>query len=165
MKSVSQVEGTQGFLPQLKKDLEIPPSTCLYARFPCHNSRAMPRFPSLLEWRLTSLGPQDRLPEFPVVTLEKPHMSRRSLKKTTKLPRHHEMRPFFSARPRKQFRVLSQNFTGGLTQFRPLNGLQKIPVATREESGVLCFHSRRGVTLWVNLEFNPEIPVATGEEQ
>ena len=52
--------------------------------------------------------------------------------------------------------------TGGLTLFRPLSGLQKIPVATREESGVLCFPSTRGLTPWVSLECKPEIPVALG---
>ena len=35
---------------------------------------------------------------------------------------------------------------------------------TREESGVLYFPSRRGLTPWVSLECNPEIPVAPGEE-
>ena len=47
---------------------------------------------------------------------------------------------------------------------RALNGLQEIPFATQEESGVLCFHWRRGLTPWVNLECNHEILVATGEE-
>ena len=60
--------------------------------------------------------------------------------------------------------IPSQNCTEGLTTFRPLNGLLEIPVATREESGVLCINSRRGLTLRLNLECNPEIPVATGEE-
>ena len=35
---------------------------------------------------------------------------------------------------------------------------------TREDSGVLCFHSRRGVTHQVRLECDPDIPVAPGEE-
>ena len=35
---------------------------------------------------------------------------------------------------------------GGLSPLRPLSGLQEIRVSTREDSGVLCFHSRRGVT-------------------
>ena len=43
-------------------------------------------------------------------------------------------------------RRLHPNFTGGFTPFRPLNGLQEISVATREESGVICFPSRRGLT-------------------
>ena len=37
-RSPSQVEGTQGFLPQLKKDLEIPPSRRLVARLSCRDS-------------------------------------------------------------------------------------------------------------------------------
>ena len=41
--------------------------------------------------------------------------------------------------PAEQSRVLSPNFTGGLTPFRPLSWVQEIPGATREESGVLCF--------------------------
>ena len=43
------------------------------------------------------------------------------------------------------------NSTGGLTPFRPLSGLQEIPVATREESGVHSFPSRRGLTPRVSL--------------
>ena len=54
--------------------------------------------------------------------------------------------------------------TGGLTPFRPLSGLQEIPVATREESGVLRFPSRQGLTPWVHQESNPKIPVPPGDE-
>ena len=54
--------------------------------------------------------------------------------------------------------------TGGLTPFRPLCGLQEIPVGTREESGILCFPYIPGLTPLVSLECNPEIPVAPGEE-
>ena len=39
--SLAQVEGTQGFLPQLEKDLEILPSTWLEDGFPSHDSKAM----------------------------------------------------------------------------------------------------------------------------
>ena len=56
------------------------------------------------------------------------------------------------------------NSTGGFTPSRPLSGLQDIPDATREESGVLCFPSRRGLTPCVSLECNSEIPVTPGEE-
>ena len=45
----AQVEGTQDFLPQLEKDLEILSSTRLEARFPYQDSGAMPRSPSHLE--------------------------------------------------------------------------------------------------------------------
>ena len=53
---------------------------------------------------------------------------------------------------------------GGARVTAPLIGLQELHVATREDSGVLCFHSRRGVTPRVSLECNPEIPVAPGVE-
>ena len=43
-------------------------------------------------------------------------------------------------------RVLSPNGRGGWTPLRPLRGLQETRVATREESGVLGFPSRRGLT-------------------
>ena len=57
-----QVKGTQGFLPQLEKDLEIPPSTRLEAQFPCRDSTAMPCSPSLLEWRLNFPGATQEAP-------------------------------------------------------------------------------------------------------
>ena len=47
---------------------------------------------------------------------------------------------------------------------KPLRGLQEIRVATREESGVLGFPSRRGLTPRGSLECNPEIPAFPGEE-
>ena len=39
-------------------------------------------------------------------------------------------------------RDLSPNASGGLTPLSPPSELQEIPVATREQSGLLCFHSR-----------------------
>ena len=36
----------------------------------------------------------------------------------------------------------SPNASGGLTPLSPPSELQEIPVAIREQSGVLCFHSR-----------------------
>ena len=47
---------------------------------------------------------------------------------------------------------------------RPLRGLQETRVATREESGVLGFPSRRGLIPWVSLVRKPEIPVAPRDE-
>ena len=47
---------------------------------------------------------------------------------------------------------------------RPLRGLQEIRVATREESGVLGFPSRRGLTPRGSLECKPEIPAFAGED-
>ena len=52
----------RGLLPQLKKDLEILPSTSLEAQFHCRDSRAMPRSPSQLKWTL----------DFPGATREAP---------------------------------------------------------------------------------------------
>ena len=46
---------------------------------------------------------------------------------------------------------------------RPLRGLQESRVATREESGVLGFPSRRGLTPRGSLECNPEIPAIPGD--
>ena len=37
---------------------------------------------------------------------------------------------------------LSPNASGGLTPFNPPSELQEIQVATREQSEILCFHSR-----------------------
>ena len=45
-----------------------------------------------------------------------------------------------------------------------LRGLQETRVAPREESGVLGFPSRRGLTPRGSLECNPEIPAFPGEE-
>ena len=50
--------------------------------------------------------------------------------------------------PGEQSRVLSPNGRGGWTPLRPLRGLQETRVATREESGVHCFPSRRGLMLF-----------------
>src|SRR5574340_1080441 len=50
----------------------------------------------------------------------------------------------FRSWPRHQSRDLSPNASGGLTPFSPPSELQEIPVATREQSGLLCFHSRWG---------------------
>ena len=61
-------------------------------------------------------------------------------------------------------RVLSPNSTVGLTPFWSLSGLQDIPVASREESGVFSFPTRRGLTPRVSLICEPEIPVAPGEK-
>ena len=47
---------------------------------------------------------------------------------------------------------------------RPLRGLQESRVAIREESGVLGFPSRQGLTPRGSLECNPEIPAFPGEE-
>ena len=56
------------------------------------------------------------------------------------------------------------NSTGGLTPWRPLSGLQEIPIVTQEDIRILCFPSSRGLTHWVSLECVPVIPIAPGEE-
>ena len=59
----------------------------------------------------------------------------------------------------------SQAGAWGAWQIRgPVSGVQETRVATREESGVLGFPSRRGLTPQVSLECNPEIPAFPGEE-
>ena len=156
LRSPSQVKGSQSSLLHLKKDLEIPPSMRLEARFPCRDSRAMPRSPLQLEWRLTSLGPHERLSDFTVVTREKRHTCAAAGEKRRDAPFSTRLGPSFPPGPREQSRVPSQNSTGGLTPFRPLSGLQEIPIATRQESGFLCFNSRRDLTPLVNLELNPQ---------
>ena len=59
---------------------------------------------------------------------------------------------------------LETNSTGGLTPFRPLSGLQEIPVTTREESGVLCFPLEMRPDSPGEYGMQPQIPVAYGEE-
>ena len=54
----------------------------------------------------------------------------------------HALGPSSPAWPRDQSRDLSPNASGGLTPLSPPSELQEIPVAIREQSGVLCFHSR-----------------------
>ena len=51
-----------------------------------------------------------------------------------------------------------------LDSLEAAQGLQETRVATREESGVLGFPSRRGLTPRGSLECNPEIPAFPGEE-
>ena len=87
LRSPSQVEESQGFLLQLEKDLEIPPSTCLVVEFPCSESRAMPSSPSQLESRL----------DFPGATREAPLVPHRNSRKTRhvvpQLEKNHEFGP------------------------------------------------------------------------
>ena len=98
LRSSSQVEGTEGFLPQIEKDLEIPPSTRLEDIFPSSDSSAIPPPPSNSNGDWNSLVTHERHPEFPVLTQEKPHMSHCNSRKTSRFPRHGEMRPVFSCR-------------------------------------------------------------------
>ena len=69
---------------------------------------------------LTSLTPEESLPELPVVPLRKPHSGTAARENPRYAPRHHEMRDLFPAWHGEQNRVLSPDSTGGLTLFRPL---------------------------------------------
>ena len=52
----------------------------------------------------------------------------------------------------------SRSLQGWVLPLRPRRGLQETRVATREESGVLGFPSRRGLTPRGSLECNPDVP-------
>ena len=103
---------------------------------------------------LTSLAPHKSLPELPVIPREKPHTGAAAQENPRDAPVFATCRPSFLAWPGEQSRVLSPNSTVGLTPFWSLSGLQDIPVAIREENGVFCFPSRRGLTPRVSLVTN-----------
>ena len=109
--SLSQVQGTQGFLSQLEKDLNSPSSMRLEARFPYHDSRACRAPPRNSNGDLNSLVQHNRLPEFPVVPREKTHTGatvREKPRDSTVIARGG---PSFPAGHREQSQVLSQNST------------------------------------------------------
>ena len=62
LRSLSEVEGNEGFPPQPEKDLESPSSMRLEALVPSHDSRAMTRTPLPRAWR----------PDFPGTAREAP---------------------------------------------------------------------------------------------
>src|SRR5574337_146885 len=142
LRSPAQVEGTQGFLPQPGKALERHSSTRLEARFPYHDSGAMTRSPSPLAWRPDFPVPHERLTDLAVVPREKPHTGAAAREQPRDSPVIERGGPSFPAWPRDQSRGLSPNASGGWTPLSPPSALQEIPVAIREQSGVLCFHSR-----------------------
>src|SRR5574337_807224 len=144
LRSPAQVEGSQGFLPQPEKDLERPSSTRLEARFPYHDSRAMTSSPSPLPWRPDFPGAHERLTDLAVVPREKPHNGAAAREQPRDSPVTERGGPSSSAWPSDQSRDLSQNASGGLTPLSTPSELQEIHVATREQSGLLCFHSRVG---------------------
>ena len=128
MRSFSHVQGSQGFLLQLQKDLDIPPSTHLEARFPCHELRAMLCSPSPLKWRLKFPGATQKAPCVPrCYSRETPHVPLQLKTKPTRFPHHLKMRRSFPAWPREQSRVLTQNSTGGLTPFSHSIGCKRYP--------------------------------------
>ena len=87
LRSPSQIEETQGFLPQLDKDLEIPPSARLEAGFRFSDSRAMLHSPLQLEWRLDFPGDTQEAPLVPH------HISRKTPHVAPQLEKNHEIRP------------------------------------------------------------------------
>ena len=135
-------------LPWLQSTPELALATRMETWLPWGNTRGS----------LTSLWYLERNPKPPTATREKPRDS----------PVIARWGPSFPAGPKEQSRVPSQISIGGLTSFRPLKGLQEIPVLTGEESRVLCFNSskdeawllrwtlnatRRSLSLERNMEF------------
>ena len=84
--------------------------------------------PPMLETLVQSLGREDPLEKEMATHYSILAHWRRSSRKPTRRPRHLEMWAFFPAWPGEQSRVLSPNWRGGLTPFRPLRyNLNQIP--------------------------------------
>ena len=134
LRSTSQVEGTHAFLPQLEKDLEIPLQIVLMLDSPgvtreqCRAPLAI-RIETGLPWR------HERIHEFPIVTREKPHMSRPSWRKTRRLPRHREMRPSSIAPNQVESREAPANSTVFLTSHSHPEKLPEVTVTSRGNPG------------------------------
>ena len=79
-------------------------------------------------------------------------------------PGHREMRALFSCMAWRPITSPLSKLKRRLDSLEATQGLQETRVATREESGVLGFPSRRGLTPRGSLEWNPEIPAFPGEE-
>ena len=109
-------------LPWLGSNDALPLATRMETRLPWRPTRGSLTSPSYLVRNRTLRPPLENHPET--------HPSSRRLG------------PSSPAWPRSQSRDLSPNASGGLTPFSPPSEPQEIPVATREQSGVLCFHSR-----------------------
>src|SRR5574341_621313 len=107
----------------------------------------------------TSLAPHERLTDLAVVPREKPHTGAAAREQPRDSPVIERGGPSSPAWPRDQSRDLSPNASGGLTRFSPPSELQEIPVATREQSGVLCFHSRHGQIRAITTPRLPSITV------
>ena len=113
---------------------------------------------------LTSLAPHERLPEILVVPRERTPTGAAARENPEDAPIIARCGPSLTAWHAQQARVFSQSYTGGLTPFRTISGLEDVPVVTREDSGELCFSSRQGLTHRVRLECDPDILVAPGGE-
>ena len=79
-------------------------------------------------------------------------------------PGHRDMKALFSCMAWRTIPSPLSKMKRRLDSIDATRGLQEIRVATREDSGVLCFPSRRGLTPRGILECNPEIPAFPGEE-
>ena len=78
--------------------------------------------------------------------------------------RPRELRAFFSCMAWRTIPGPLSKRKRRLDALEAAQGAAKDRVATREESGVLGFPSRRGLTPRGSLECNPEIPAFPGEE-
>src|SRR5574340_519177 len=109
-------------LPGLESNDALPLATRMETRLPWRPTRGSLTSPSHLVRNRTLGPPLENHPETP------PSSRRRG--------------PSSPAWPSDQSRDLSPNASGGLTPLSPPSELPEIPVATREQSGLLCFHSR-----------------------
>ena len=119
LRSPSQVEGTQGFLPQLKKDLEITPSMPLEARFPYLDSRAMPHPCSQLKWRMDCPGATGEAPFVPRRNSRvTPHVVPHFKKNDEIPPSSRDEALFIHAAKHEEYRGPPRNTKGDLTSLR-----------------------------------------------
>ena len=106
---------------------------------PCSVLRSIPSSTSRLKWRLDFAGATREAPEFPIVTWESCHNSR----KTTRFARHRKVKPFPTTEAQEKYHVLSW----GSTQYRtPVMQPKKFP------------------NIPVSLQRNTEIPGTTSSE-
>src|SRR5574340_207258 len=88
------------------------------------------------------ISPHERLTDLAVVPREKAHTGAAAREQPRDSPVIERGGPSSPAWPNDQSRDLSPNASGGLTPLSPPSELQAMPVAIREQSGFLCFHSR-----------------------
>ena len=79
-------------------------------------------------------------------------------------PGHREMRALYSCMAWRPITSPLSKLKSRLDSVEAVQGAPTILVTTREESGVLGFPSRRGLTPRGSLECNPEMPAFPGEE-
>ena len=85
LRSTSQFEGNQSFFPQHEKDLKIPLQRDLRPDSPALTREQSHAPPGNSNGDWTSLRQQERLPEFCVITREKPKLPEQ-LEKNHKIP-------------------------------------------------------------------------------